>query len=92
MTPFDLTPFEEITSAIPRPSMWGAAFAEVQALLLEANPAGVELLEIGRAAWDCLPDQAARDEAFDALFYGWWEADQDRQASAARDGSAGGVL
>ena len=84
----DLTAFDEITASIPRPSIWRAAFAEAEAHLADASPAGVDVLDIARAAWDCLPDEEARDEALDALFYGWWEAEQDRNARTRQAGGA----
>lgn len=76
----DLTAFDEITAGISRPSIWQAAFEEAQEQLLDACPDGVDVLDIARAAWDCLPDEVAREEALDALFYGWWETWQDRKA------------
>jgi hypothetical protein len=83
-----LTPFDEITSGVPKPPIWLAAFEETEAQLLAACPNGVELLDVGRAAWACLPDEDAREEAFDALFYGWWETYQNLKARNAFSGGA----
>lgn len=80
--------FAEITVGVPRPSMWQAAFAEAEEELRGANPAGVDDLDIARAAWDCLPDEEARDEALDELFSAWLKTRQDGNANARREGGA----
>ncbi|RRQ81508.1 hypothetical protein [Streptomyces griseofuscus] len=79
----DLTVFDALMrdNRIVLPSVWQAAFTETEEQLTEACPWGVDVLDIARAAWDCLPE-AVRGEALDALFYGWWEAEQDRRARA----------
>lgn len=89
MSAFDLTPFDVLMrdNAIVLPSVWQAAFEEAEELLLAANPEGVDLLDVGRAAWDCLPPEA-REEALDALVYGWWESYQDHKARKAFSGEA----
>lgn len=89
MSAHDLTPFELLMrdNAIVLPGIWQVAFEEAEELLLAANPEGVDLLDVGRAAWDCLPPEA-RDEALDALVYGWWESYQDRKARNAFSGGA----
>ncbi|GAA2192834.1 hypothetical protein [Streptomyces bangladeshensis] len=86
----DLTAFELLLreNRIVLPSVWQAAFEETEAQLAEACPWGVDVLDVARAAWDCLPDDL-KPAALDALFYGWWEAEQDRQA---RTEQAGGAL
>ncbi|NED31020.1 hypothetical protein [Streptomyces sp. SID8499] len=90
MSARDLTAFEALLRAsdVRLPSVWQAAFDMAEAELSEVCPWGVDVLDIARAAWDCLPDEKARDEALDQLFYAWWEAEQDRKAH----GQAGGAL
>lgn len=80
----DLTVFEVLMrdNRVSLPDVWQAQFEEAEAVLMAAAPHGVDLLDVGRAAWDCLPDEA-RDEALDALIYGWWESYQDRKARTA---------
>jgi hypothetical protein len=86
----DLTAFELLLrcNEVRLPSVWQVAFEETEATLTAAAPTGVDLLDIAHAAWDCLPDEAAREDALDALFYGWWEAEQDRKARAGQTGGA----
>lgn len=86
----DLTPFDVLMrdNNVVLPGIWQAVFEETEATLLAACPGGVDLLDVGRAAWDSLPDDEARHEAFDALFYGWWETYQDRKARNAWTGGA----
>ncbi|MET9149980.1 hypothetical protein ABZX82_01675 [Streptomyces griseoflavus] len=86
----DLTPFDEITAALPQLSPFQALWNEARELLAESRLHGFEVEEIGRIAWDCLPE-AERPAAFDALFYAYWEAEQDR-AARARFEAAGGAL
>ncbi|MFI8191448.1 hypothetical protein ACIF8T_21935 [Streptomyces sp. NPDC085946] len=85
----DLTVFELLMrdNDVRLPGVWQAAFEEAEAQLLAVAPHGVDVLDIARAAWDCLPDEA-RGEAMDALFYGWWENWQDRQTRTGQGGGA----
>jgi hypothetical protein len=86
----DLTPFEQITAKLPHLSAWQAAFSEAEELLQETYPEGFDVLEIGRIAWDCLPEHE-RLEALDALFYCWWSALQSDREARARYEQAGGT-
>lgn len=88
-TPDPLTPFDLLMRAngIRLPSVWQAAFEEAEETLTASNPGGVDLLDVGRAAWDCLPPEA-RNEALDALVYGWWESYQDQKARNAWAGES----
>jgi hypothetical protein len=84
----DLTAFEVLLrdNQLARPSVWQVAFDQVESQIAADTTVHVDVLDIARAAWDCLPDEAARDEALDTLFYGWWEARRNRaeQAGGAR--------
>lgn len=84
MSANDLTPFDVLMrdNAMVLPSLWQAMFEETEERLLAVAPEGVDLLDVGRAAWDCLPAEA-QAEALDALIYGWWETYQDLKARAA---------
>lgn len=83
-----LTPFDEITSAIPRVSPLQALWNAAEELLLATRPEGFEVEEIGRVAFEQLPE-AERERAFDELLYTYWEAvASDRETWAARDGGA----
>lgn len=83
----DLTVFDLLMRAneVRLPGVWEAAFDETEEQLLAAAPHGVDVLDIARAAWDCLPGEA-RDEALDALFYGWWETREDRRSRTQTGG------
>ncbi|QLJ01476.1 hypothetical protein HZZ00_10890 [Streptomyces sp. NEAU-sy36] len=84
----DLTAFELLLrdNNLVGPSPFEVAFDQVESQIEVGTPVAVDVLDIARAAWDCLPDEAAREEALDTLFYGWWEARQ------ARTEQAGGAL
>jgi hypothetical protein len=64
--------------------MWN----EAEELLHATRPDGFEVEEIGRIAFDDLPD-AEKKDALDELFYTYWTTiADDRQARAASDGGA----
>lgn len=80
----DMTAFEVLMrdGGVRLPNVWEAGFEEAQEQLFAVCPQGVDLLDVCRAAFDSLPDDA-QGEAMDALFYGWWETYQDRKARGA---------
>jgi hypothetical protein len=81
-----LTPFEQITRQLPPLTAWQASWDEAEDMLREACPDGFDVLQIGRTAWDCLPE-GEQEAALDALFYCWWTAlMSDREARSARTG------
>ena len=85
----DLTPFDEITAKLPQLSAFQAVWNEAEELLRETHPEGYEVEEIGRIAFDCLPEEE-KPAALDALFYCWWTALQsDREARAAFEAMGG---
>jgi hypothetical protein len=76
----DRTEFELLLrrNDVRLPSAWQAAWEEAEATLAAVFPEGYDVLEVGRLAFDSLHDDL-KPAALDALFYGWWEAEQDRQ-------------
>ncbi|WP_432139733.1 hypothetical protein [Streptomyces sp. bgisy154] len=86
----DLTAFELLLRAsdVRLPSAWQAVWAEAEDVLAALHPEGYDVLEVGRLAYDSLHDDL-KPAARDALFYGWWEAEQDRQATARRESIGG---
>lgn len=77
-----LTPFDEITSSITFVSPWRAMWNEAEEMLHATRPEGFTPEDIGRIAFDSLPE-SEREEALDCLFYTFWEtviADRERAA------------
>jgi hypothetical protein len=71
MIPEPLTTFDEITSSVPRVSPFRTMWNEAEELLHATRPDGFEVEEIGRIAFDDLPD-AEKKDALDELFYTYW--------------------
>lgn len=91
MSDYALTPFEQITCRLPQLSAFQAAWNEAEELLTATYPEGFDVLEIGRIAFDCLPE-AEKPAALDALFYAWWSSLMaDRERRAAFEEQAGGA-
>jgi hypothetical protein len=83
-----LTPFDEITSGVPVVSPFQAMWNDAEELLYATRPDGFEVEEIGRLAFEALPE-AEKAEALDCLFYTYWTATiADREARATQDGGA----
>lgn len=87
----DLTPFDRITSQLPQMSAFQALWNEAEEFLATSHPEGFEVEEIGRIAFDCLPDEE-KPAALDALFYCWWAALQSDREARARYEAMGGAL
>lgn len=87
----DLTPFDRITSHLPQLSAFQASWNEAEELLTVAHPEGFEVEEIGRIAFDCLPEEE-KPAALDALFYCWWAALEADREARARYQAMGGAL
>ncbi|NYV73104.1 hypothetical protein [Streptomyces sp. UH6] len=81
--------FDEIVSGVPRISAWQAVWEETREALNVVQPRGWTPEEIGRHAWDALPEQE-REQAFDLLLYTWWslmgQFDAARQAHTGQAG------
>ncbi|MDX3230535.1 hypothetical protein [Streptomyces sp. ME19-01-6] len=73
------TIFEQITSGLRRVSPLAAMFDAAEDKLLADRPEGFHPEDIGRLAWEWLPE-TERDEAFDQLLYTYWSArENDRE-------------
>jgi len=84
----ELTAFDRITSAIPMISAFRALWNEAEELLLATHPDGFEAEQIGRTAFEELPE-AEKAVAMDELFYTYWTTVlADREARAMQDGGA----
>lgn len=92
LTPFDryqLTDFDRITAKLRMAiSPLHTLFEQAEEELLATRPEGFTPEDIGRRAWDLLPE-GEREQAFDELLYTYWEAaTADREARAMQDGGA----
>lgn len=84
----DLDAFDRITSAIPRVSAFTALWNEAEELLQATRPDGFHVEEIGRLAFEQLPE-SEREAALDELFYTFWTAViADRETRTVQDGGA----
>lgn len=85
----DLTEFDRITSGVPMVSPFRALWNEAEELLQATRSEGFMPEEIGRLAFEELPE-AEKAEALDELFYRYWTAIvDDRERRAAQAGGAG---
>lgn len=76
--------FDEVTRDVPMVSAWQAMWNEAEEMLIEVRPDGFLVEDIGRAAFDSLPE-SEKEEALDVLFYTYWSATQaDRLARRER--------
>lgn len=81
--PGPIDEFDRITRDVPMVSPWQAMFAEAEEMLRETRPEGFEVEDIGRVAFDSLPEHEL-EGALDVLFYTYWAALQsDLEARAA---------
>lgn len=88
-TPEPLDEFDRITTQVRMVSPLQTLFAQAEEELLATRPEGFTPEDIGRRAWDLLPD-AERDQAFAELLYAYWETVvADRETWARHD--AGGA-
>lgn len=87
-TPDPLDEFERITSSVTRISAFEALWNEAEEMLREVRPEGFDVLDVGRAAFDSLPE-SEKEEALDVLFYTFWAATlADRETHAKQAGGA----
>ncbi|MFG3660294.1 hypothetical protein [Streptomyces sp. NPDC047706] len=92
----DLTPdyplddFDRITTQVRMVSPLTALFAEAEERLLATNPGGFTPEDIGRLAWQLLPE-TERDTAFAELLYTFWEAVTADQETWTRIDLGGGA-
>lgn len=87
----DLTPvdeFDQITSGVTRVSPFQALWNEAEELLIETRPEGFFAEDIGRIAFDTLPE-VEKAGALEELFYTFWSATMaDRETRATQTGGA----
>ncbi|MEU1787033.1 hypothetical protein ABZ553_14405 [Streptomyces sparsogenes] len=77
------TIFEQLTSGLRRVSPLAAMFDAAEDTLLVDRPEGFTPEDIGRLAWESLPE-GERDEAMDQLFYTYWSARENDREEMAR--------
>lgn len=80
--------FDVITTGVRVLTPWKAAFEEAEETLVAAREDALrrgdfEIEDIGRAAWDFLPE-AEREGALDELFYTYWSVVQSDADELAR--------
>lgn len=76
LTPFDryqLDEFDRVTSRVRGVTPLQTMFAKAEEELLATRPEGFNPEDIGRRAWELLPE-AEREQAFAELLYTYWEA------------------
>ena len=82
---YPLDEFDRMTASVPMLSAFRVLWNWAEELLQANHPEGFEPQEIGRTAFDCLPEEE-REAALDELFYAYWErivdAREDRAAQA----------
>ena len=88
--PYPIDEFDRITSRVPYISAWDAMFSEAEEMLRETRPEGFDVHDIGRAAFDSLPEEE-KEAALDVLFYTFWAARQDDLEARARYEAQGGA-
>lgn len=89
---YEPTEFDDITVGVRVLTPWMAAFDEAEETLLAARDDELrredfKVEDIGRAAWDFLPE-AERETAQDELFYTYWsvlQSDADELARYERE-------
>lgn len=90
MIPEPLDEFDRITTDVRMVSPLQAMFAWAEEHLLATRPGGFEVEEIGRLAYESLPETERR-QAFDELLYAYWEtvaADRETWARYEQPGGA----
>jgi hypothetical protein len=88
MIPEPLSPFDRITSGVPVLSAWQALWNDAEETLRETRPEGFTPEDIGRLAFEWLPE-GELDAALDVLFYTYWAATMaDRETRATQGGDA----
>lgn len=82
-TPDPTALFYDITAGTPNLTAWDVMFAAAEELLQTTVLDGITPEDIGRMAWDLLPDPE-QAEALDQLFYTYWSARQNDREELAR--------
>lgn len=86
---YPLDEFDRITSSVPMLSAFRVLWNEAEELLQATHPEGFEPAEIGRFAFEELPERE-RYAAMGELFYAYWERIVDAREARARAEATGG--
>ncbi|MGW1160432.1 hypothetical protein ACWD48_19870 [Streptomyces sp. NPDC002519] len=87
---YPLDEFDRITASVPTLSAFRPLWNEAEEYLQDERPEGFEPAEIGRLAFEDLPE-AERKQALDELFYAYWTQIVDAREARARAEAAGGA-
>lgn len=93
LTPFDryqLDEFDRVTSRVRGVTPLQTMFSQAEDELLATRPEGFNPEDIGRRAWDLLPE-AEREQAFNELLYAYWEATVADRETWGRCEQSGGA-
>lgn len=86
--PESLGEFDRITTSVPMVSAFQAMWNDVEESLHGVRAEGFTPEDIGRLAFNRLPEQE-KEEALEGLFYAYWVVTMaDRETHAARDEEA----
>ena len=85
-----LDDFDRITTQVRMVSPLETMFRGAEEHLIATRPDGFDLEEIGRLAWERLPE-AEKQQALDELFYTYWEVMLADAETWARYGQSGGA-
>jgi hypothetical protein len=80
---YPLDDFDRITTQVRMVTPLATLFEEAEGRLLATHPEGFTPEDIGRLAWQLLPEQE-REQAFAELLYTYWEAHTADQETWAR--------
>jgi hypothetical protein len=78
--------FDLLVREVPIVTPFATLFAEAEEVLAATSLAGFTAEEIGRTAFDCLPE-SEKAAALDELFYTYWSARELDRESLARYGA-----
>ena len=85
---YPLDEFDRITTQVRMISALQAMYAAAEEELLATNPGGFTPEDIGRLAWQKLPEDE-REDAFGELLYTYWEAVTADEETWARHDAGG---
>jgi hypothetical protein len=89
LTPdFPLDDFDRITTQVRMVTPLQTLFAQAEEELLATRPEGFTPEDIGRRAWELLP-QGEKEQAFAELLYTYWEATTADDETWARHETGG---
>lgn len=80
--------FDDLTAGLAYVTPWQTMFDAAEEHLRQTQPEGFDVEDIGRLAWQSLPE-AERAEALDCLFYTYWAARESDREQLARHEQGG---